>query len=82
MKLTSVTFEGYRRFLNKTTLKTNSKLTVLIGPNEAGKSSILRMLSGLNEGREFATHERYKFKDDVEISIKAEYHLDGNPPEN
>ena len=75
MKLSKVTFEGYRRFLNKTTLKMNSKLTVLIGPNEAGKSSVLKMLSGSSEGGKFAIHERYKFRDNVKISIEAEYHL-------
>ncbi|MGJ8530148.1 AAA family ATPase [Maritalea sp.] len=76
MKLASVTFEGFRRFLKKTTLKTNSKLTVLIGPNEAGKSSILRMLTLFSDNSEFVDQDRYKFSDDVEIELRATFHLE------
>lgn len=76
MKLASMTLQGFRRFRNRTTLKTNSKLTVLIGPNEAGKSSILKAMALLENQEKFSPQDRYKFTDDVEIELRATFYLD------
>jgi hypothetical protein len=48
MKLTKLLLQGYRRFLEPTELRTRGKLTAVIGPNEAGKTSLLRALEGMN----------------------------------
>lgn len=47
MELSSITLQGFRRFRNPTTLKTNGKLVALVGPNEAGKSSLLQGIVAL-----------------------------------
>ncbi|HEX8472166.1 MAG TPA: AAA family ATPase [Brevundimonas sp.] len=41
MELSSVSVTGFRRFKKTATLQTNGKLVALLGPNEAGKSSLL-----------------------------------------
>jgi predicted ATP-dependent endonuclease of OLD family len=48
MRLTSIQLHGYRRFLTKQTLMVENKLIALVGPNEAGKSSVLDSLFWLN----------------------------------
>lgn len=48
MKLVSATLNGYRRFANASRLQLDCKLVALVGPNEAGKTSILRALQMLN----------------------------------
>ena len=45
MDLQSVTLHGFRRFAKPTELRTNGKLVVLLGPNEAGKTTILNAIS-------------------------------------
>lgn len=81
MKLFYVKFSGYKRFLNSTELKLNSKMTVLVGPNEAGKSSALAMLAHLSHSEPFSSREKYKFQDNVEANIYAEFFLDGEDHE-
>lgn len=48
MKLISIELDGYRRFYPKQSLSVDWKLVALLGPNEAGKSSILKALQALN----------------------------------
>jgi predicted ATP-dependent endonuclease of OLD family len=48
MKLISVEIEGYRRFLKKQTLQLDSQLVALTGPNESGKTSVLKAISSIN----------------------------------
>lgn len=81
MRLASISIEGYRRFLNKSTLKTSSKMTVLIGPNEAGKSSIINLLTLFNSEKAFSAADRYKFKDSVKIAASATFHLEAEDHE-
>lgn len=81
MKLASVTLKGFRRFLHETTLRTNSKLTVLVGPNEAGKSSILKALTLLSDHSEYSAQDRYKFSDNIETEVCAVFHLENEDHE-
>lgn len=47
MKLVSVDIDGYRRFNKKQTLHLDCRLVALVGPNEAGKTSILNALESI-----------------------------------
>lgn len=76
MRLHSIQFSGYRRFLKETTLKLSSKMTVLIGPNEAGKSSTLKMIHNLSHSEPYSDADRYEYAQGVKIALKARFSLD------
>lgn len=57
MKLIAFTLEGYRRFHERSSVKLHSDLTAFVGPNEAGKSSLLQALTHLNDDRGFERNE-------------------------
>ncbi len=42
MKLIWIEIAGYKRFGEKSKLNTQNKLIALVGPNEAGKSSLIK----------------------------------------
>lgn len=44
MNLQCVTVQGFRRFVKPSSIRLNERLIALVGPNEAGKSSILSAL--------------------------------------
>lgn len=49
VQLIHVAIEGYRRFEQRSTIRLEGPLTAIVGPNEAGKSSVLRALELLND---------------------------------
>jgi len=51
LRLTKIEFSGYKRLLS-TRCNVDSKMVAFVGPNEAGKSSILEALAWLHEGGE------------------------------
>lgn len=53
MKLISIDVEGYRRFFTNQCLQLDSALVALLGPNEAGKTSLLNLLLCLNNDLPF-----------------------------
>jgi energy-coupling factor transporter ATP-binding protein EcfA2 len=57
MRLISVHMAGYKRFASATTLWVNGPLIAIVGPNEAGKTSLLRAMKRLTDGGEFARIE-------------------------
>lgn len=49
MRLLSVTLVSYRRFANETSVRLDEHVIALVGPNESGKSSLLRALTLMND---------------------------------
>ena len=54
MNLVWVKITGFRRFAETTKLDVSGKLVALVGPNEAGKSSVLEVLPSVLDEDEFA----------------------------
>jgi len=76
MELFSVSLKGYRRFKSKSTLRTNGKLLALVGPNEAGKSSILDALHSMNSGKALPATDVSYGTDANDLQIVARFLLD------
>lgn len=57
MQLVTFSIEGYRRFVLPTSLKLHNDLIAFVGPNEAGKSSILKAIQHLNSDAPFESNE-------------------------
>ncbi len=53
MKLVWFTIEGFRRFSTRSKINVDTKLVAIVGPNEAGKTSILAALEHLNHQTAF-----------------------------
>lgn len=58
VKLIGFTVSGYRRFLQASSLKLHGDMIAIVGPNEAGKSSLLRAMAKLGDRETFAADER------------------------
>jgi predicted ATP-dependent endonuclease of OLD family len=52
LRLVAVEFNGYRRFATTQKLEVDGPITAIVGPNEAGKTSILNALMRLEDGDE------------------------------
>ncbi|MGW9587796.1 AAA family ATPase [Microbacterium sp. NPDC055455] len=77
MRLVRVQIAGYGR-LRHSSFSTERKLTAILGPNEAGKSTILRALLALNDDLPvpFAVRNRSSVVADEDVVLEAEYLLD------
>lgn len=53
MQLISAAIHGYKRFGQKSSINFDGKLIAIIGPNEAGKSSLLKALQHFNHHQAF-----------------------------
>ncbi|MCA1706330.1 MAG: AAA family ATPase [Actinobacteria bacterium] len=58
VRLVAFSLEGYRRFVAKTSVKLHGDLVAFVGPNEAGKSSLLWALAHLHKTGAFDPNER------------------------
>ena len=76
MQLYSVSVEGWRRFADRQTLQLNGKLIALVGPNEAGKSSLLAALQSLDEVRAIIPSDVARGKSLSDLFLRGYYHLD------
>ena len=48
MQMIAFSIEGYRRFVERTSVKLHGKMIAFVGPNEAGKSSLLKAMARVN----------------------------------
>ncbi len=77
MQLVKVHLQGYRRFVHPTSVDVSGPLTVLIGPNEAGKSSLLDALTLWGASRNpFATTDQHSSLSGPEhCTVELEFRL-------
>ena len=57
MRLVTVTIHGFKRFAEPTTMRVDGDITALVGPNEAGKTSVLQALVHMNDREAFTASE-------------------------
>ncbi len=58
VELIAFSAEGYRRFAEKASVKLVGKLIAFVGPNEAGKSSLLAALAALHDDEPFKATDK------------------------
>ncbi|MCA9833509.1 MAG: AAA family ATPase [Thermomicrobiales bacterium] len=76
MQLHAVTLTNYRRFVDETILLSGSPIA-LIGPNEAGKSTVLQAIRDVHSERAIPLRRRSRGSDE-RVSVTASYVLDDN----
>ena len=57
MRLLKVQIESIKRFTDPVVLWTDGKLTAVVGPNEAGKTTLLEAMAHLNSDASFLSPE-------------------------
>ena len=58
MRMVAARIEGYRRFESTSTLDLTPRVVAIVGPNEAGKSSLLDALENLTTRGSLEFYER------------------------
>lgn len=84
MKINSLKINGFGKIENKE-IKLSDNINLIYGENEAGKTTLLKFISGMFYGisknknkKEIPDYERYKPWKSEEFSGKIEYTLDNN----
>lgn len=80
MELQSIVINGFRRFAEETELRTHGKLVAILGPNEAGKTSLLRAIVAIGNSGPFQKSDLTRGKNfsDDHIILKAKFRLEKN----
>lgn len=78
MELQSVYINGFRRFSDESTLRTHGKLVAILGPNEAGKTSLLTAIQTIFSDEEIPASDiaRGKSFPNGHIILSARFRLD------
>ena len=82
MRLQKIRVHGFKRFGEPVELVADGKLTAVVGPNEAGKTSLLRAIEHLTSGDDFvASGGSRDFTRDTQPKksqaiVQALFHLD------
>jgi hypothetical protein len=75
MDLISLTLRGFRRFEKTAVLRTTGKIIALIGPNEAGKSSLIEAAKRLQDEDPISPSEVTRGYDATQTRIEARFRL-------
>ena len=75
MKLVSITLERFKRFEQATMIDVAGGVIALVGPNEAGKSTILDAMLSLDDTGEFTRREKTRHSEGI-TRVRARYVLD------
>lgn len=83
MRLVSAYCKGYRRFLEKADINLDPRLVCIVGPNAAGKSSLLRALAVLTDFSvtDFDPVDRTRSHPNERTDVAARYELDDSDRE-
>lgn len=76
MELARIEIQGFRRFQRKSVLRISGKVTALVGPNEAGKSSLLEAVSLLNDDEPISPEAISRSAPEDQCLIRAYFLLD------
>jgi predicted ATP-dependent endonuclease of OLD family len=74
MKLVAIEITGFRRFAESVTVRLTESVIAIVGPNEAGKTSLLRAIASLNAEGAFEARDKTR-RIAVEPKIIATYEL-------
>lgn len=75
MDLLTVSVTGFKRFRATTSLQTNGKLVAVLGPNEAGKSTLLAAIAHLGDNREFDPEDTSRDASAEDTRIVGRFYL-------
>src|SRR3954468_24431716 len=63
MRLVRVGVQGYKRFAHATEMRVDGRVIAVVGPNEAGKTSLLSALTRLEDTQPFSRGELTRGQD-------------------
>jgi len=78
MDINWVKIKNFRRFTELSTLDLTGKLVALLGPNEAGKSTVLKAISYLSNDVQIPDSNLPRGSDGLKIDIVGKFSLDEN----